>query len=138
MTIATIGYLATFSIETSAGSGTYNAIAEVTSITPPSDKIDIIEATHMTSSGGNKEFLIGLNDPGEAGFTFNFIASGTADTALRAWRAARAARACRITYPNGVTWTFQGILTGYQPSLPMNDKMSADVTIKVTGSTTVA
>jgi hypothetical protein len=138
MTIATIGYLATFSIETSAGSGTYNAIAEVTSITPPSDKIDIIEATHMTSSGGNKEFLIGLNDPGEAGFTFNFIASGTADTALRGWRAARAARACRITYPNGVTWTFQGILTGYQPSLPMNDKMSADVTIKVTGSTTVA
>lgn len=138
MTIATTGYLATFALETSAGSGIFSPITEVTSITPPSDKIDIIEATHMTSPGGNKEFLIGLNDPGEAGFTFNFIASGSADTTLRAWRAARGVRGCRITYPNGVVWTFQGILTGYQPSLPMNDKMSADVTIKVTGSTTVS
>lgn len=138
MTIATIGYQSTFAIETFAGSGVYTAIAEVTSITPPSDKIDIIEATHMTSAGANREFILGLNDPGEAGLTLNWTASGTADVALRAWRAARAARGCRITYPNAVTWTFQGILTGYQPSLPMNDKMSADVTIKVTGSTTVA
>lgn len=30
-------------------------------------------------------------------------------------------------------WTFDGFMTGYQPKAPMNDKMTAEVKLKVSG-----
>jgi hypothetical protein len=138
MTIAVTGYGTQFAIETGPGTNVFTDLVEVTDITPPNDKLDIIEATHMTSPNANKEFIVGLNDPGECGVTINWIPSGQADTILRAWRNSRQARKCRITYNNAPAWTFTGILTSYQPSTPMNDKQTAEITIKVTGSTMVA
>jgi hypothetical protein len=137
MTIAVSGYGTQFAIETGPGTNVFTDLVEVTDITPPNDKLDIIEATHMTSPNANKEFIVGLNDPGECSLTINWIPTGSADTLLRAWRNSRQARKCRITFNNGSTWTFAGILTSYQPSAPMNDKQTAEITIKVTGSTMV-
>jgi hypothetical protein len=137
MTIAVTGYGTQFAIETGPGTNVFTDLVEVTDITPPNDKLDIIEATHMTSPNANKEFIVGLNDPGECGVTINWIPSGQADTILRAWRNSRQARKCRITFNNATPWTFAGILTSYQPSAPMNDKQTAEITIKVTGSTMV-
>lgn len=138
MTIAITGMGSTFSLETSAGSGIFAAVAEVTNIKPPSDSINIIDATSYASLNNTKEFLRGMIDPGDAGFDFNFLPGGAGDVAVRAWRTAGDTRKCRITWPNAVTWTFSGFLTGYTPNAPMEDKMSASVTIKVTGTTTVA
>jgi hypothetical protein len=46
-------------------------------------------------------------------------------------------RSCRISFPNGVTWTFDGEVTGYEPTVPFDDAMTATVTLKVTGGVTV-
>jgi hypothetical protein len=128
---AGIGYGTKFAVDTGTG---FEDIAEVTNISPPSDSVAIVDATNMDSPNATKEFILGLNDPGECKFNINFIPGGPGDAKLQTLRAARQRVTCRITWPNGVTWSFQGLLTAYTPTAPTEDKMTAEVTFKVTGS----
>lgn len=132
-TQASIGYGSKFEISADGGT-TYTEVAEVFDITPPSDSVDVIDATHMQSPNGNREFILGLNDPGECSFEMNFVPGSDADLLIQATKNARERVTCRMTFPNGVTWTFSGLLTGYEPAVPTDDKMTATVTFKVTGS----
>lgn len=132
-TEARIGYGSTIEISTDDGAS-YVLLAEVTNIKPPSDSLDIIEATHMASPNATKEFILGLNDPGECSFDINFVPGGDTDAKLQAVKAARLRVRVRLTFPNLVKWTFGGILTGYEPDVPTDDKMTAAVTWKVTSS----
>ena len=133
-TQASLGYGSVFAVSTDDGA-TYVDLAEVSNITPPSSTIDMIDATHMQSPKADREFIIGLNDPGEASFEMNFIPGSAADLKIQTVKAARARIKCRITFPNGVTWTFSGLLMTYEPAVPTDDKMTATVTFKVSGST---
>lgn len=136
-TAASIGHGSTFAVSTDGGT-TYVPLAEVINITPPSDTIDVIDATSMDSANATREFILGLNDPGECSLEMNFVPGSTADDKIQDIRDARAVVKCRITFPNAVTWTFDGILTAYEPDIPADDKMTATVTFKVTGSYVVA
>lgn len=133
-TEAMIGYGSKISIASFAAPTVFVDVAEVKDITPPSDSIDVIDATNMDSPNGTREFIIGLNDPGECSFTINFIPGSAGDDQIQAIRAARKAVPVKITFPNDVTWSFTGILTGYEPSASTDGIMEADVTFKVTGS----
>lgn len=135
-TAATIGYGSSFEISLNGGS-TWTEVAEPTEITTPSDNLSIHDATNFASPDATMEYIIGMNDPGEAGFTMNFVAGGTGDALVQQVRAARARIMCRITFPNAVIWTFSAILTGYQPELPVDGVMTAAVTLKVTASYSV-
>lgn len=133
-TQAALGYGSVFAVSTDDGA-TYVDLAEVSDITPPSSTIAMVDATHMQSPNADREFVIGLNDPGEASFSMNFIPGSAADLKIQSVKAARARVKCRITYPNGITWTFSGLLMTYEPAVPTEDKMTATVTFKVSGST---
>lgn len=135
-TQAAIGYGSLFSVSTDDGT-TFVDIAEVNNITPPSSTFDMVDATHMQSPNGDREFIIGLSDPGEASFDMNFVPGSAADLKVQTIKAARARVKCRITFPNEVTWTFSGLLMTYEPAVPTDDKMTATVTFKVSGSTVV-
>jgi Lambda phage tail tube protein, TTP len=115
-------------------------LSEVKSITPPSIDVDQVEVTHMQSPNRFREFISGLLDGGEASFEMNFIPGSTSDDRLfellNLPTGVSRRRAMRISYPNGVTWSFDGELTGYEPDVPFDDAMTATVTIKVTGSIT--
>jgi hypothetical protein len=110
----------------------------VTSITPPSATLDQIDVTHMTSPNRNREFIPGLNDTGECSFEMNYVPGSTSDDRLLELLnlpvGTERRRYCRISYPNGVTDTFYASLVGYAPAIPVDDKMSASVTFKVSGS----
>ena len=43
-----------------------------------------------------------------------------------------------ITFKSGRTWTFTGFLTNYAPAAPIDDVMTANVTIAVSGKITIA
>ena len=133
MSNAAIGYGTTIAISTNGGT-TFTDVAEVFSITPPSDTVDTVDVTHMASPNATREFVLGLRDPGEASFEMNFVPGSAADTLLQTIRDSRQTVSCRITFPNDATWTFSGILTGYEPEVPVDDRMTATVTFKVTGS----
>jgi hypothetical protein len=133
MTDAIIGYGSRFAVSRDGGLN-YVEIAEVYDITPPSDTVDVIDATHMASPNRTREFIAGLSDPGECSFEMNFLPGSQSDVLLKEIVQSGAAVKCRITFPNSVTWTFDGVATGYSPSIPTDDRMTANVTFKVTGS----
>lgn len=133
-TEAMIGYGSRFSTESAPGSGIYLDFPEVTNITPPSDTIAMIDASHMQSPNKTREFISGMNDPGECKFSINFVPGTGADAKIQQIRAAKARVSNRITFPNGVAWTFDALLQNYTPSVPTEEKMTAEVSWKVTGS----
>ncbi len=137
-TSASIGHTSTFLIGNDASPVVYTAVAEVYDITPPSDTMDVIDATHMTSPSFTREFIAGLIDPGEASFEMNFIPGVGGDLAIQALRGLREKKNLRIVFPNTIRWSFAGYLIGYEPAVPDDDKMTATVSFKVTGSYLVA
>ncbi|AHK42211.1 putative major tail protein V [Ensifer adhaerens OV14] len=134
-TLASIGYGSFFHVSQDDGA-TWIELAEVFDITPPSDTVDVVDATHMQSPNRTREFISGLSDPGEASFEMNFVPGSASDAKIREIRTAGSRVKCRITFPNSVKWIFSGLVTGYEPAVPTDDKMTATVTFKVTGSYT--
>lgn len=134
MTDALIGYGGLLEISDDNGA-TWTEIAEVFNMTPPSNSVDIIDATHMQSPNRDREFILGLNDPGECSMEMNFVPGSATDVFLLAIKAAYERVKCRITWPNAVIWAFDGLLTAYEASAPTDDRMTATITFKVTGST---
>lgn len=135
-TAAMIGYGSIFEISTDSGA-TWTNIGEVTSIAPPSDEIDVLDATHVESPNRTREFITGLRDPGECSLEMHFIPGSVGDLKLQEVRDAAVRVRARITFPNAAIWTFSAIFTGYEPDVPMDDKMTATVTFKVTSSYSV-
>lgn len=127
-----IGLETTFSVETAAGSDSFTDLARVTSITPPGESTDAIDTTHMGSPDGIREFIPGLTDPGECSLGLDWVPGAATDVFIRAWRDKRR---CKIRFPNGVTWEFDGFRTGYSGEVPLDDKLTAELTVKVSGST---
>lgn len=131
---ASIGYGSRFQISSDGGIN-YTDMAEVVDITPPNETADVIDVTHMQSPDKTREFIEGLKDPGEVSFTINFVPGSGTDVTLRTMVGRQD---CRITFPNGYTWTFRAFKTGYEPEAPNEDKMAATVTMKVTSTITGA
>lgn len=134
MTQASIGYGSYFHISQDNG-GTWFEIAEVFDITPPSDTVDQVDVTHMQSANRRREFISGLSDPGSAAFEMNFVPGSASDLKIQEIRGTGEQVLCRITFPNGVTWQFTGQIESYEPAIPTEDKMTASVSFKVSGST---
>lgn len=138
---ALLGYGSTFEIANSSSSPTsFVSLGEVTSIKPPSPTQDQIDVTHMQSPNRRREFISGLIDNGECSFEMNYLPGSAGDTELNEILdlpvGSSRARMCRIRYPNGVTHTFLAELQSYEANIPVDDKMSATVTFKVTGDIT--
>lgn len=133
-TTADVGYGSTFGI----GAGdplTYTNVAEVTMITPPGYSRDPVEATHLTSDDGYKEFIAGMKETGDASFTLNWVPSAT-DLMVTAFESD--VGNYRIVAPNGVFITFRGFFTSYEiGDLDPNGKMNATVTVKISGKPTM-
>jgi hypothetical protein len=141
MSTALLGYGSIFEIEDDNSPGLFVPMSEVISITPPSAKLDQIDVTHMTSPNRRREFISGLIDGGEVSFDMNFIPGNTSDDRLFQLLTlpvgSSRSRNLRLSYPNGVTWSFAGELVGYEPTVKHDDKMTATVTFKVSGDVTV-
>jgi predicted secreted protein len=135
-TEARVGMGSRFEIGDGADPEVYTQLAEVININPPSMSRDALDATHMLSPEQWREFVPGLKDGGEVSVDMNFIPGGAGETQIMANLAADNTANYRITFPNGVSWTFAAFCTGFEPSVPHDDKMSATATFKVSGKPT--
>jgi hypothetical protein len=129
-----IGYDSTFEVEDAPGSGVFVELAECTDITPPSSSVDDVEVTHMKSPDRTKEYIAGLTDAGEGSMGMNWVPGSDTDNLIIAWRADGTRRAARITYPNNVRWTFLAYVKTYSGAVPVKDRMSATLAMKIAGS----
>ena len=117
------------------------AIAFVTSIDGLDIKVNTIDSTNLSSTGGFKEFISGfkeVQDVSLSGF-FDYTSHSGILTDLQAGTIT----GYTIQFPpsgggtTGASWTFTGIVTGFKTKAAVESLISFDATIKVSGSPTL-
>lgn len=130
-TEASIGYRTVLELALASKPTEFTHIVEMFTATPPSDTDDQVEATHFQSPNRYREYIPGLSDGGEASFELNHIPGSTTDRFLSSIKGKRLI--ARLTFPNGVQVIFQGSRQGYEKNIPLDDRMTATLTLKVSG-----
>jgi predicted secreted protein len=134
-TNADIGYGTLIKKRTSTGPDVYTTLGEQTAVNPPNLAADAIDATHSESADGYREFIGGLKDGGEVSLEMNYVPASTAETLILAGLGEL--DRYRVVFPDGSYVTYDAILTGFEPNAPIDDKMSATATWKVSGKPTM-
>lgn len=117
-----------YGITITFGSGFF---AEITGVTPPGMARESIDVSHTESPDNAMEFIMAdLVDYGELGVEMNFNPDTVPpiDDPFEA---------VTINFPSGASWAFQGALSGYEPDAPIDDRMTASATVKVSGKITI-
>lgn len=131
-----IGYGAavTFKI----GVATAVPLGEVISIGLPNPQQSDVEATSFGSPGRAREYIPGLIDNGEIAIGINFDAGSATDDLVNEAMAETSPITVTVTVPtsSGVSekFTFPGIVKGYEKSIPIDDRQTATITIRVAGA----
>ena len=109
------------------------AIAEINSISGPSSTRETIDVTTLDSTGGYREFISNLRDAGDVSLNMNFTAAtyelmkdDFEDDDVQQYQ---------IVLPDadGTTLEFEGLVTELPIEIPLDDKVSGNITIKVSG-----
>ena len=130
---AQIGYGASFNRGDGNSPTVYNSIGEVLSINGPGMGRDPVETTHMTSTERWRTFIGGLKDGGEVSLDLNFDPGAAANTSLLSDLNTNTAQDYQVAWSDGSLWTFSALLTAYEPTAPIDDRMTATATFKISG-----
>lgn len=139
MSDALIGWDAEFWLDDA--SGTLTQIAEVISVTPPNPQADDIEVTHFKSANRRREYIPGLIEDGEGTIEINYVPGSASDILIREAINSGTLRSYRIVLPDGDTgWAIDGdvFVKGFERNIPIDDRMTATVTVRFTGASTEA
>jgi len=133
MSDAIAGVGTSFKRSDMASSPTFSAVAEVNSIGGPTMSREFYDVTSLDSTGGYREFIAGFRDGGEVTLNMNFTAAGYA--AMKTDFENDDAVDYQIVLPDtgATTLQFSGFVTGLPLNIPTADKVTCDVTIKVSG-----
>jgi len=112
-------------------------LAEINSITGPTMTRDFIDVTSLDSTGGYREFIAGFRDAGTISLSMNFTRA-TYD-AFKADFEDPSSHFYEICLSDGelTTLEFEGLVTECPITIPTDDKITADVTIKISGPVTI-
>jgi len=124
-------------------SESFTTIAEVSDIKGPKLSLDPIDVTNHSSAEAWREFVGGLLDAGEVSLSINFMpADATHDysTGIISKLTDRGKHNFQMVFPDdgNTTWSFTALVTAFESSEPIDDKLAADVTLKITGKPTLA
>ena len=138
MSDAIIGYQTRYEIwdANATPSPAFVEIAEVFNVTPGEATADRIDVTHYQSPDRRREYISGLIDSGEASFELNWVPGDDTDVLLRDLFTSGATVEHRITFPNDVTVTFDASIIGFSKAIPVDDRMTATITVAVSGAET--
>lgn len=116
------------------GGGSFAAVAELRDISGPALSRNPIETTNHNDS--DESFVVGIRRHGEVTFTVGYIptdASHDDGTGLiQSWQNGDR-DVFRVTYPDGTEWVFSGFVTNFAVNAPVDDGLTADVSIRTTG-----
>jgi len=112
-------------------------IAEINSISGPTMTRDFIDVTSLDSIGGYREFIAGFRDGGTVSLTMNFTRA-TYDI-MKTDFEDDTAQNYEILLPDvaETSFEFAGLVTELPLEIPTDDKITANVTIKVVGQVSV-
>ena len=111
-------------------------IGKVTNISGPSMSKETVDTTSFDNTDGYRSFIVGLKDAGTLTFTLMF--DKTMYSTLKAAFEDNTAKAIEITLPDDTKLTFNGFVTELPLTVPTEDKVTCDVTVKISGAVTLA
>lgn len=126
-----------------AMSEAFTTIAEVKSIDGPQFDTDDIDVTTHDTSDAFHEYIAGLKEGGELGFAINFVpshATHSLATGLlgRYMEDGDKRHNFQVVFPDATTWLIPGYVKSFGINAPVDDVLSADVSIKVSSRPTLA
>ena len=118
-------------------------LAEISSISGPTMTREFIDVTSLDSTGGYREFISGFRDGGTVSLTMNFTRA-TYDMMKEDFEDV-SSKFYEIVLPDknedgeyiNTSFEFEGLVTELPLEIPTDDKVTANVTIKVNGKVTV-
>lgn len=112
---------------------TWTPLALVGDIDMPDETVDEVEVTHQKSPGRRRQFIAGLIDSGELTVPMNLIPGSPTDTLCKELKASGEEVIIGITLSEGGTEEerFTGFLKGYGRTAPIDDKMTAEATFRL-------
>lgn len=118
--------------------GTYS-VGQLTEISGVQLARETIEVTTLTSTDGFKEYIGGLADGGEVAFTGHYDPKDTGQVQALLALTTGSVGSWSIVFPTALsaTWAFDGILTAYNVTAPLGDKLGFEGSIKVSGKPTL-
>lgn len=136
MSDAMIGYGTRAYMQALANSTALTKLAEVTSVSLPNEQVAEVEVTHYESPGRSREFIAGLTDPGEITVEMNFAPGSPTDQMLVTAKSDGKVRTFRVVTPedDAQMYTFPIIVRGYERAVPLDDRMTANVTLRIAGA----
>ncbi len=107
----------------------------------PESSVDDVEITHYKSPGKYRQFMAGLKDRGEFVVEMNYVAGSPTDLLCQAALAASNTRAFETQLPDDegdAVWNIDGdaYVKGYSRAIPVDDRMTAQLTLRVSGDVT--
>jgi hypothetical protein len=120
---------------------TFTEVSEVTAFQPPQDTADEIEVSHFGSPGARKEYIAGMVDSGECTCTIQYRPAVYAIHRQLALDAeARDLHNWQFELPDDEeVITFRAFIKQFNRKLAPSDKITADITFRVsTVSTEIA
>jgi len=119
-----------------SGSGWVN-LAEINSITGPGMSRDTIDVTSLDSTGGYREFITGFRNAGTIALAMNFTRASY-DLMKADFESNDAVNyEIMLSDAENTSFEFEGLVTELPLTIPADDKMTADVTIQITGEVTI-
>ncbi len=112
------------------GFGTTGFSAEILDTTPPPLTRGAVDNTHQGTVGARTKMPTDLYEVGACEFDIHFE-PGTNPPINEP------EEPITITFPNDTTWKFNGFMSNYEPTAPLEDKMTARVEITPTGKLTI-
>lgn len=110
-------------------------VGHIESISGPNISVDPIETTDLDAAA--KTFIANIYDSGEVTLELEFMPDDTNHLVLLTDMLAGTERAVAVAFSDGAagtskTYTGKGIVTAYNPTASINEKLGASVTIKMT------
>lgn len=119
----------------------FTTLGEVKSIDGPSTKVSVIDVTtHSSAASGNyMEKIASLIDPGEVTADLNWVPSDTTHQNLRTDLTSRTKRAWCLALPSpaSANVVFDGYVTDFPLSFPVDDVIGGSITITISGPITI-
>lgn len=128
------GYGSVLQVTTTTGDA---AIGQITNISGPGSDFPEVDTTTMDSSSNYRTSVPGLGEPGEYTISLAYDPALTSHKRLAYYMGQRQTKSFKV-YQGGSTASFNedafsGWIKGLSREIPMDNLITADVTIKVTG-----
>ena len=112
-------------------------IAELTGITGPGLKLDMLDVSSHDSASGFRERVAGMGDAGGVKLDGNFYAGDVnGQAALINALINKSQGTVLITFPDGATFSAEAFVTAFEPTAPFDNKLSFTCTLNLTGEVT--